>query len=258
MMRFGLRRPSPALVVAVLALVVALGGTGYAAITLPANSVGNEQLKRRAVTTTKIHHNAVTGSKVKRNTLTGRDIRESSLGEVPAARRADVAGSATTAGTANVANSAHSANTANRANSAGSVDGRIPFLVRLSLGQSQTIAQNGAISLVAECNSAGGEDQARILAATTVVGAILQGSHDDHTGPGDSNTFLNPTTPADNRELVEYSDIPGQMSFEDDIDANYVVAPDGKVLTLGSETTALGLNYSGATCFIAGIVDSIG
>jgi hypothetical protein len=246
-------------VVAVLAVVIALGGTGYAAITLPANSVGAKQLKKRAVTTNKIRANAVTGAKVKRNSLTGQDIRESTLGKVPAARLADVAGSATSAGTANHANTANSASTANRANSAGSVDGRIPFLVRLSVGQFQTIAQNGAISLVAECNSVGGEDQARILAATTVVGAILQGSEDDQTGPGDGGSdFLNPTTPANDRELVENSDTAGDVNFEDDIDASYVVAPDGKVLTLGSETTALGLNYSGATCFFAGIVDAIG
>ncbi len=34
------RLPSPAMVVACVALTVALGGTGYAAIKLPRNSVG--------------------------------------------------------------------------------------------------------------------------------------------------------------------------------------------------------------------------
>jgi hypothetical protein len=38
-------RPSPALVVSAVALSVALGGTSYAAIVLPANSVGTKQLK---------------------------------------------------------------------------------------------------------------------------------------------------------------------------------------------------------------------
>ena len=38
-------RPSPALVVASLALLVSLAGTGYAAVALPANSVGNKQLQ---------------------------------------------------------------------------------------------------------------------------------------------------------------------------------------------------------------------
>src|SRR5580704_16067347 len=49
-----LRRPSPALVVACVALVVALAGTSYAAFRLPANSVGTKQLQRGAVTKAKI------------------------------------------------------------------------------------------------------------------------------------------------------------------------------------------------------------
>jgi hypothetical protein len=47
-------RPSPAMVVAVVALFVALGGGAYAAFRLPANSVGSKQLKRHAVTPTKV------------------------------------------------------------------------------------------------------------------------------------------------------------------------------------------------------------
>ena len=48
------RRPSAAMVVACVALVIALGGTSYAAISLPANSVGTKQIKDRAVTKKKI------------------------------------------------------------------------------------------------------------------------------------------------------------------------------------------------------------
>ena len=53
---FGIKihRPSPALVIAVLALFVALSGTAYAAVTLTPNSVGTAQLKNGAVTLTKI------------------------------------------------------------------------------------------------------------------------------------------------------------------------------------------------------------
>jgi hypothetical protein len=82
--------PSPAMVVACLALLVALGGTGYAAIKLPANSVGTKQLKR----------GAVTGVKVKRNALTGTHINEARLGLVPLAATAGSASTATTAATA--------------------------------------------------------------------------------------------------------------------------------------------------------------
>jgi hypothetical protein len=48
------RRPSPAMVVACLALLVALGGTGYAAVNLPRNSVGTAQLRTGAVTSGKV------------------------------------------------------------------------------------------------------------------------------------------------------------------------------------------------------------
>jgi hypothetical protein len=47
--------PSPALVISLIALFVALGGTSYAAISsLPANSVGTQQLKNGAVTAAKL------------------------------------------------------------------------------------------------------------------------------------------------------------------------------------------------------------
>jgi hypothetical protein len=49
-----MRRPSPAMVVALIALTVALGGGAYAAIKLPTNSVGAKQLKRGAVTPPKL------------------------------------------------------------------------------------------------------------------------------------------------------------------------------------------------------------
>jgi hypothetical protein len=41
-------------VVATLALLVALGGTTYAAVVLPPNSVGTAQLKKGAVTAVKV------------------------------------------------------------------------------------------------------------------------------------------------------------------------------------------------------------
>jgi hypothetical protein len=62
-------RPSPAMVVACIALAVALGGTSYAAIKLPKNSVGTRQLKK----------NAVTSPKVKDRSLLARDFRPGQL-----------------------------------------------------------------------------------------------------------------------------------------------------------------------------------
>ncbi len=89
-------RPSPAMVVAVLALVCALTGTAYAA--LGKNSVGTRQLKSKAVTTGKIANNAVNGAKVAKNSLTGEDINIAALGVVPQATSAASAGNASTVG----------------------------------------------------------------------------------------------------------------------------------------------------------------
>lgn len=52
------------MIVAIIALVAALGGTSYAAFSLPANSVGSKQLKKNAVITKKIKNHAVTASKI--------------------------------------------------------------------------------------------------------------------------------------------------------------------------------------------------
>ena len=72
MMKFLARRlPSPAMVVASIALTVALSGASYAAVVLPRDSVGTPQLKS----------NAVVGSKVKNGSLQAVDFAQ---GQLPA------------------------------------------------------------------------------------------------------------------------------------------------------------------------------
>src|SRR5436190_17303568 len=69
-MKRPLRKPNPALVISLLALFVALGGTTYAATSLPKNSVGTKQLKKNAVTSAKIKNGAVTAAKLKNGLMT--------------------------------------------------------------------------------------------------------------------------------------------------------------------------------------------
>jgi hypothetical protein len=85
-------RMSYANVIATLALFVALGGSSYAALQLPRNSVGPTQLKKNAVTAAKIKRNAVTAAKIKRNAVTGSKINEATLGTIPQAAAADALG----------------------------------------------------------------------------------------------------------------------------------------------------------------------
>jgi len=67
------RRPSPAMVVAMIALIVALGGTAIAA-----QNINGGAIKKQTIS----------GGKLKPKTLTGFQINTNKLGTVPAARRA--------------------------------------------------------------------------------------------------------------------------------------------------------------------------
>jgi hypothetical protein len=57
------RRPSPAIVLAIVAVVLSLVGTAYAGVQLGRSSVGTFQLKDGSVTTAKLHNGAVTAAK---------------------------------------------------------------------------------------------------------------------------------------------------------------------------------------------------
>src|SRR4029079_1379213 len=76
-------RPSPAMVVACVALLVALGGTSVAAVNAIApNSIGAPQIQANAVSTSELRNGAVTGPKLRANAVTGAKILNHSLGAV--------------------------------------------------------------------------------------------------------------------------------------------------------------------------------
>jgi hypothetical protein len=86
-------RPSPALVVASIALLMALGGTGIAAVAnVPNNSVGTSKIKNNAVTAPKIASNAVTSAKIAGNAVTNAKIANGTI------QPADLSAAAKTAG----------------------------------------------------------------------------------------------------------------------------------------------------------------
>ena len=57
--------------IGVLALFVALGGTGYAAISIPKNSVGSRQLRNGAVTANKLGKGSITPTKLNGSSIPG-------------------------------------------------------------------------------------------------------------------------------------------------------------------------------------------
>lgn len=80
-MRIFHRRPSPALLISVIALFAAVGG-GYA---IGAGKIGTGDIAKQAVTNKKIAKKTIKKSRVADDTLTGKQIDEGSLGTVPAA-----------------------------------------------------------------------------------------------------------------------------------------------------------------------------
>jgi hypothetical protein len=111
------RRPSPALIIACIALFISLGGVSYG---LASGSIDSRELKNNTVRSKDVRNNTlrtfdirnnevrgfdirnstVQGRDVALNTLTGADINEAGLSKVPSAALADSATNATNAGNA--------------------------------------------------------------------------------------------------------------------------------------------------------------
>lgn len=111
------RLPSPALVISLVALFVALGGTGYAALRLPRNSVGTTQLENGAVVAAKIRNGTIVGSKLRNGAVTAGKIDTKGL-SVPNAIHSNTALNALSAATATSATSATTATSAGTASTA--------------------------------------------------------------------------------------------------------------------------------------------
>jgi hypothetical protein len=112
MRRFLSRKPSPAMLVAFIALLAALSGS---AIALPGkntvdsgdiknNVIRSKDIRNGQVATKDVKNNNLRSVDIRNNTVTGNDVNEGSLGQVPSANTANSANSANTANTANTAN----------------------------------------------------------------------------------------------------------------------------------------------------------
>lgn len=74
------RRPSAALLVALLALVVAMSTPAYAAVKLAKNSVGSAQIKKGAVKTSDLAKRAVTSDRIKTGAVGSGQLQDGSVG----------------------------------------------------------------------------------------------------------------------------------------------------------------------------------
>jgi hypothetical protein len=78
------RHVSFANITSVMALMIALGGTSYAAIKIPKNSVGSAQIKKGGVAASDLRTDAVTATSVKNGSLQAADFAS---GQLPAGPR---------------------------------------------------------------------------------------------------------------------------------------------------------------------------
>jgi len=67
-------------VMATVAVFIAIGGTSYAAITLPVNSVGAKQLRSGSVGKAEVRARAITSSKIRNGSITSADIASTTRG----------------------------------------------------------------------------------------------------------------------------------------------------------------------------------
>jgi hypothetical protein len=84
MKRLFRRRPSPAMVVALVALFVSLAGVSYGAATIGSgaiinNSIRSKDVRNNSLTTKDIRNSTIRGKDVRNNTLTNSDIKNSDL-----------------------------------------------------------------------------------------------------------------------------------------------------------------------------------
>jgi hypothetical protein len=191
------RLPSPALVIACVALFVSLGGVSYG---LATGSVDSREIKNNSVRSVDVRNNNLRSKDVRNNTLrtfdirnnevrgfdirnstiqgrdvafdtlTGTDISEASLAKVPSAAAADTAGTATTA------------------NSVATL--RIVAPTSVAEGAAAvTLATHGPLTLTGGCDAAGATTDAVLRVQTTEANSAAGGTTaEDGVAPDTATT----------------------------------------------------------------------
>jgi hypothetical protein len=182
----GLRRQVPALLVACVALVVALGGTVYAAAkingkTIKVKSLPGNRLAPGSVPGNRLKPGALTGTALAPGSITGIQIDASTLGTVPSAVHADNAESARDAQTALNAVNAIDATKVNGHTAGCKLPARFFAGACWQSGSSEAAVSAPAAAL--SCATQGGElPDALALAAFSQQPGITLAAGDEWTG----------------------------------------------------------------------------
>jgi hypothetical protein len=151
------KRPSPAMIVALVALFVAMGGSSYAAVRISARdinkgAVGTRAIANNSIRSGDIHNATVSGIDVKDDSLTNADIDNTNLSALTA-KSAETAARATTA---TKATNADNADNADNAANAGKLDGLDSTDFTRPACTSQTGALKGAVTIAASAGFSSG------------------------------------------------------------------------------------------------------
>jgi hypothetical protein len=226
-MRFSL--PSPAGVISVVALFVALGGTGYAATKIVSP-----------------HARAALAASHARRIADHEIARKAPALSVARANLANIANRATIA---NVANAANVANNANNANNLGGQPpsaylpsssvttlGGVKKVVAGTIGQ--VIAQRGPFTLMADCRRSGPTTTVDLRATSSEGGSSLGGSHIN--APANSGLSIETAT-----------DSGSGMQTESNGNTDSLVAPSGAQADVIS---TVGVNGFATNCYITAVI----
>jgi hypothetical protein len=269
------------MVVALVALFVAMGGTTYAVTKLPSRSVGSIQLKKGAVRSENIAKGAVTASKLAKGlvadarpagpvgptqpAIVNQDLPSDGVAYAVKAGWADNAGKtdratladrATNADRAATATSAGSAASAGYASDSDRLDGKdssyflsrstIVDLPRLTLtdGQSKLILTSGPFKYTARCDiNTAGVDSADIMISTTESHSAFDGD--------DINSDMSSSSPESSRHHAHLEGPTRKPAFKAEDDGT-AVAPGGSEVR--SITWYVGVNLFNTTgrCYFGG------
>jgi hypothetical protein len=227
------RLPSPALVIACVALFVSLGGVSYG---LAAGSIDSREIKNNTVRSKDVRNNTlrtfdirnnevrgfdvrnstIQGRDVAFDTLTGSDVSESSLGKVPSATTADTAGTAATAGSATTAGSVATLKTIAPT---GLAEGAAPV----------TLATHGPLTLTGVCEAAGANTNAVLRVQSAEANSAAGGSTAE-PGNNASLEFHVPVFGPGTTQIGQLVDVGAGPRSVDDW-AVFAFAPSGKSLS---------------------------
>lgn len=159
----GKRLPSPALVVAALALFVALGGTVYAAKkakldgrAIRVKSIPGNRVKPHSIAANRLQPNVLAGLEGHTGKIIGAEIDLQSLGQVPSAAHAETADRAQSATDAETAQNA--VNAINATNVNGHTAGCLPGTQQFAGACWQTSTSETALSAPAAAASCAAQD----------------------------------------------------------------------------------------------------